>query len=80
MEDIIKIVKSLKVSGLILRGVSETTQSEVNQQKRRFLSMLLATSRASLLGNMLAGKGINVARKGFIGTGYGSKRFSVKDF
>ena len=79
MEDIIKIVKSLKVSGLILRGVSETTQSEVNQQKR-FLSMLLATSRASLLGNMLAGKGINVARKGFIGAGYGSKRFSVKDF
>ena len=49
MEDIIKIVKS--------RGVTETVQNEVKEQKGRFLSMLLGTLGASLLGNILASKG-----------------------
>ena len=43
MEDIIKIVKSLKDSGLLLKGVSKTIQNEAKEQKERFLSMLLAT-------------------------------------
>ena len=42
--------------------------------------MLLGILRASLLGNMLAGKGKNRARKGFIRVCYGYKRFSIKDF
>ena len=42
--------------------------------------MLLGTVGASLLGNMLAGKGINRAGKAFIRAGYGSKRSSIKDF
>ena len=42
--------------------------------------MLLGTLGASLLGNMLAGKGINKAGEGFIRAGYGSKKSSTKDF
>ena len=63
MEDIMKIVKSLKDPGLLLKGVSETTQNEEKQQKGGFLRMLLGTSGASLLGIILAGKGI--ARAGY---------------
>ena len=58
MEKIIKIVKSLEVSGLLLEGVSETTKNEAKEQKEGFRSMLLGTLGAILLGNMLAGKGI----------------------
>ena len=50
IEDIIKIVKSLEDSGLLLKGVSETIQNEAKEQRRGFLSMLLVTLGASLLG------------------------------
>ena len=56
MEDIIKIVKSLEDCCLLLKGVSETIQNEAKEQKRGFLSMLLDTLCASLLGNILPGK------------------------
>ena len=81
MNDIIKIVKSLEDSGLLIKGVTETVQNEVKEEKRGFLSMLLCTLGASLLGVVLAGKGINRAGKGrginragegVIGAGYGS--------
>ena len=72
MEDIIKIVKSLEDSGLLLKGVSETNQNEAKEQKEGFLSMLLNTLGASLLGNKLVGKGINR-------TGYGSKDLQSKE-
>ena len=64
MGDIIKIVKSLEDSGLLLEGVTETAQNEVKEQKGGFLSMLLGTLGASLLGNLLTGKGIYGAGKG----------------
>ena len=64
MEDFIKIVKSLEDSGLLLKGVLETVQNEVNEQKGGFLNMLLGTLGASLLGNLLTGKGIHRAGKG----------------
>ena len=65
MEDLIKIVKSLEDSGLLLlKGVTETVQNEVKEQKGGFLSMLLGTLGASLLGNLLTGKGIHRAGKG----------------
>ena len=80
MEDIVKIVKSLEDSGLSLKGVSETIQNETEEHKGGFLSMLLGTLGASLLGNTLAGKGINRAGEAFMRTGYGSKRPSIKDF
>ena len=83
MKDIIRIVKSLEDSGLLFKGVSETIQNEVKEQRRRFLSMLLGELGASLLGNILAGKGaivkrqgwgINRAGEGVIKAGYGNKR------
>ena len=64
IEGIIKIVKSLENSGLSLEGVIETVQNEVKEQKGRFLSMLLGTLGAKLLGNLLTGRGIYRAVKG----------------
>ena len=73
IEDLIKIVKSLEDSGLTFKGVTELVQNEVNEQKGGFLSMLLGTLGASLLGNLLTGKGIYRAGKGkgIIRAGYG---------
>ena len=51
MNDIIKIVKSVEDSGLLIKGVSETIKNEEKEQKRGFLG------GASLLGNLLTGKG-----------------------
>ena len=53
IENIIEIVKTLEHSGLLLKGVTETVQYEVKEQKEGFLSMLLVTLGASLLGNLL---------------------------
>ena len=64
IEDIMKIVKSLEFSSLLLKGVTETVQNDAKEQKGGFLSMLLGTLGASLLGNLLTGKGINRAGKG----------------
>ena len=49
---------------LLLKGVNETVQNEVNEQKGGFLSMLLSTLGAFLLGNLLTGRGINREGKG----------------
>ena len=74
MEDLIKIVKSLEDSGLLLKGVTESVQNEVKEQKGGFLSMLLGTLGASLLGNFLTGKGVNRKGKGIHGAGEGIVR------
>ena len=73
MKDIITIVKSLEDSGLSLKGVGKTSQDKVKEQKGGFLSMLLGTLGASLLGNILADKGIHRAGEGVmeIKDGYG---------
>ena len=49
IEDIIKIVKSLENSGLLLKGVTETVQNELKKKKQKggFFSMLLGTLGAS---------------------------------
>ena len=52
-----KIIKSLKESCLLIKGVSKTINNEAKEQKVGFLSMLLGTLGASLLGNLLTGKG-----------------------
>ena len=84
MDDILKIVKSLENSGLLLKGVSETIQHEAKEQRGGFLSMLLGTLGASLLGDIfskgLSGKGVIRAGEGTIRAGYGSKRPSLKTF
>ena len=74
MEDIIWIVKSLEDSGLLLKGVSEAIQNEAKEQKGGFLSMLLGTLGASLLGNILAEKEINRAGEGIVRASYGNKK------
>ena len=84
MDDILKIVKSLEDSGVLLKGVSETIQNEAKEQRGRFLSMLLGTLGASLLGDLLtknlSGKGVIRAGEGTIRAGYGSKKSSLKKF
>ena len=78
MNDILKIVKSLENSGVLLKGVSETVQHEAKEQRGGFLSMLLGTLGASLLGDILSGKGVIRAGEGTIRAGYGSKRSFLK--
>ena len=82
MDDILKIVKSLENSGVLLKGVSETMQHEAKEQRGGFLGMLLGTLGASLLSDVLSkglsGKGVIRAGEGTIRAGYASKRPSFK--
>ena len=84
MDDILKVVKSLENSGVLLKGVSETLQYEAKEQRGGFLSMLLGTLGASLLGDVLSkglsGKGVIRAGEGTVRAGYGSKKASLKIF
>ena len=86
MQDLSKIVKSLEDNGILLDGITETVKNEVKEQKGGFLSMLLGTLGASLLGDLLtknssgrsvirAGDGTTRAGEGTIRAGYGSKKF-----
>ena len=58
MEDIMKIVKALEESGLLMKGISETTKNEAKKQKYKFISMLLGALTASILGTALSGRGV----------------------
>ena len=84
MDYILKIVKSLENSGVLLKGVSETIQHEAKEQKGGFLGMLLGTLGASLISDVLSkslsGKGAIRAGEGTIRAGYGSKGSSLKNF
>ena len=73
MEDLIKIVKSLEDSGYLLKRVTELVQNEVKEQKGGFLSVLPGTLGASLLGNILTGKGIHRAGEGIVRAGEGNQ-------
>ena len=64
MNDIMKIVQALQSSGVLLKGVTETIKNETKEQKVSFLSMLLGTLGASLLENLLTGKGAVRAEEG----------------
>ena len=74
MNDIIKIRQALEDSSILLKGVTETIKNETKQQKVGFLGMLLGTLGASLLGNLLAAKGIVRAGEGSIRAGEGIKK------
>ena len=76
MEDIMKIVKSLKKLGILIKGVGETfgakekkKKIEAKEEKGGFLGMLLGTLAASLIGSALAGKGVIRACEGVITAG-----------
>ena len=56
MEDFMKIVKSLKKCGLLMKGVSETTENEAKEQNGRFLSMLLSTLHRVVEGTVRPGR------------------------
>ena len=85
MNDIMKIIEALEYSGILLKGVSKTIENETKEQKGGFLSMLLGTLGANLLGNLLtSGKGMMKAGKetvasrtkgeGIVRAGEGSKK------
>ena len=89
MKDIMKIIEALENSGILLKRVSKTIENETKEQRGEFLSMLLGTLGASLLGNLLTGgKGImragagNVASRakgnGIVRAGSGSKKNKPK--
>ena len=67
INDTIKIVQALEDSNILLKGVTETVKNETKEQNRGFLSMLLGTLGASLLGNLLTGKGV-------VRAGYGNNK------
>ena len=52
MKDIMKIIKALENSDILLKGVSKTIKNETKEERGGFLSMLLGTLGASLLGNL----------------------------
>ena len=80
MNDILKIIQALENSNILLKGVTKTIKNETKEQKGGFLSMLLGTLGASLLGNLLTGKGIlragsgNKKGKGIVRAGTGNKK------
>ena len=75
MNNVIKIIQALENSNILLKGTTKANKNETKEQKGGFLSMLLGTLRASLLGNLLTGKGIervgsgNNKGKGFVRAG-----------
>ena len=69
MNDIVKTVKSLEEYRLLRKGVSQTITNKAKEQKGGFLSMLLGTLGASLLGNLLTRKGIIRAGEGTVAAG-----------
>ena len=64
MNDIMKIVQAPEYSNILLEGVTKTIKNETKEQKEGFLGMLLVSLGASLLGNLLIGKGIVRAGSG----------------
>ena len=86
MNDIIKIVQALEDSNILLKGVTETVKNETKEQKGGFLSMLLSTLGARLLGNLLTGKGFvragygNNKGKAVVRAGYGNQLKNKIDF
>ena len=63
---------------MLFKGVSKTIQMEGKEQRGAFISMLLGTLGASLMGNILPSWGINRAKEGVIRAGYGNKKEKKK--
>ena len=74
MNDIIKVIEALENLGILLKGVIKTIENETKEQRGGFLRMLLGTLGASLLGNLLAGKGMIRAGEGIVRVGVGIVR------
>ena len=78
MNDIMKIVRLLEDSSVLLKGVTKTIKNK-KAKKGGFLSILLSTLGASLLGKLLSGKWIatavsgNKRGKAILRAGYGKE-------
>ena len=72
MKDILKIIEALENSGILLKGVTKMTENETKEKRGGFLSMLLGPLGASLLSNLLTGKGIMRAGDGIVRVGEGN--------
>ena len=66
---------------ILVKGITQTVQNEVKEQKGRFFSTLLDTLGASLLGDLIIGKELYRAGKdkGVLRAGYGNNK-SKMDF
>ena len=79
MNDIMKIAQALENSNIFRKGITKTIRNETKEKKGGFLSMSLGTLGASLLGNLLTGKGIvragtgNKKGKGIVRAGTGKE-------
>ena len=88
MNDIMKIVQAHEDSNILLKGVTKTIENETKEQKVGFLSALLGTLGASLLGNWLTGKGTvragygnnSIKGKGIVRVGYCNQLKNKMDF
>ena len=74
MNDIIKIIEALENSGILSKGVAKTIENETKEQRGGFSRMSLGTLGASLLGNLLTGKGMMRAGEGIVRAGEGAKK------
>ena len=75
MRNLLKVIKFLENSRLLLEGITDTVENEVKEQNGSFLSTLMSILASTLLSSMLSGKGVIRAGKGTIRAGYGSKKF-----
>ena len=81
MNEIIKIIKSLEDSGVLLDGVTETVKHDIKNKKADFLDLLtsdlLTPSAASLVEPVISSvvKGISGRGVRRAGRGYVDKKF-----
>ena len=69
MKDIIKIVKYLQESVLLIKIVSEKTENEAKDRKGVSIGMLISASAASSLGSMFSSETVIQASKRTIRVG-----------
>ena len=76
MDDLIKTITTLEEHDILLKGTSKTIKNETNEQRGGFLSMLLGTLGASLLGNLLTRRELYKTGQGMRRTGQGLKKIN----
>ena len=74
LKNLIKIITTLEEHDILLKETSKTTENETKEQRGGFSSMLLGTLGASLLGNLLTGKGLYRTGRGIYRSGNGLYR------
>ena len=86
MNEIMKIAQALEDSNILLKVVTKTIKNKTIKLKGGFLSMLLSTLGARLLGNLLSGKRIagagsgNKKGKGIVRASYGKEYVEIQKY